>query len=597
MGTSTISRRSFLVGVTAVGVGGAIVPATAASAGRSSSKGGKGKPTTTTTSTTSTTSTSTTSTSTTSTTAPPTSGGAGRWDDPTSWADGRVPGPGDIAVIDRHIVAAGAVAVGGIRIEPTGVLELDAARSTTVESAGNVVNAGRLVMRPSAEAVVHRLRFVGVREAAFVGGGMSVLDSDVGLWTIDHGVVDAQGTERAGWKRAGDDPTWLDTDELVQAPIAKGDFTTFAPHRKGAAVPSVAGPNGPVYTEVLNLTRNVWIEGTPTGRAHIIFLHCMEPQTLRHVGIRYMGPRKETGDTYRSGTSTLPITAGVTGRYGLHFHHCGEGSRGSLVEGVVIRDGGFRAFVPHTSHGITFRDCIAYDVFDDGYWWDPDEVTNDLVYDHCAAMMVRSDPDFRGYSTSGFLLGEGVNMTARDCVAVGVRSKSVNSGAFHWPSKANHGDNVWTFEDCVAHNNRDAGFGIWQNDHNPHVVVRPLAYHNGIGINHGAYVNTYRYADGYTFGNTIELVQHALGSSYENMQFHGDIQIVKHSLASSAATRYRDCLVAGTIVVAETHEAGVIVFESTKSAFDLTLSKFDVRSLLSTITVRNSDGSSFSVPV
>ena len=593
MTNSTINRRSFLIGVTAVGVGGAIVPATAASAGRGGTKGPKGKPTTTT--STSTTTTSTTSTSTTTTTAPPASGGAGRWDDPASWADGRVPGPGDIAIVDRHIIAAGAVSVGGIRIEPTGVLEFDPDRSSTVESSGNVVNTGRLVMRPSADAIVHRLRFVNVDESAFVGDGMAVLDSDVGLWTIKGGVVDAQGTERAGWNRTGDDPTWLDTDELVRAPNAPGDFTTFAPHRKGAAVPSVTGPRGPVYTEVLNLTRNVWIEGTPTGRAHMMFMMCMKPQTIRHIGVRYMGPRQDTADTYRSGSSTVPVTAGVIGRYGMHFHHCGDGTRGSLIEGVVVRDGGFRAFVPHASHGMTFRDCIAYDVFDDGYWWDPEGVTNDLVYDHCAAMMVRSDPDFRGYETTGFLLGEGINMTARDCVAVGVRSKAVNAGGFHWPSKANHDDNVWTFEDCVAHNNRDAGFAVWQNDDNPHVIVRSLAYHNGVGINHGAYINTYLYSDGYTFANGTELIQHALGATYERMEFHGDIQIVKHAQAFTDPTRYVDCLITGTVIVDESRNPGVFVFESTDPRRDLARAKFDVRSLLSEITVRNSDGSSFVV--
>ena len=591
MSNTTISRRSFLVGVTVVGVGGVgatALPKTVNAAGKGFGRN-KPKTSTTTTSTSTPTSTSTSA-------VPQTHAVNGGWDDPASWADGRVPGPGDIAIIDRHIVVSGAVAVGGIIIQPTGVLEYDTGRSTTVDTSGNVVNAGRLVMRPSADAIIHRLRFVGVQESAYVGGGMSVLDSDVGLWTIDGGVVDAQGTERAGWNRTGDDPSWLATDELVRAPNAPGDFTTFAPHRKGDPAPSINGPKGPVSTEVLNLTRNVWIEGTPQGRAHIIFLHCMRPQTIRHIGIRYMGPRKMTGETYSSPTGTLPVTAGVTGRYGLHFHHCGDGSRGSLVEGVVIRDAGFRAFVPHTSHGMTFRDCIAYNVFDDGYWWDPNEATHDVVYEHCAAMLVRSDPDFRGYTTNGFLLGEGLNTVARDCVAVGVRSNNVNSGAFHWPSKANFDANVWIFEDCVAHNNRDAGFSVWQNDPHPHVIVRLLAYHNKIGINHGAYVNSYIYKGGLTFGNTCEMLQHALGATYEGLEMHGDLHIVKHKLASTTRiSRYVNCLITGTVVVAEVDQPGVIEFVSTDRRYDRTRDRFDVRSLLSLITVRNSDSTSYIV--
>src|SRR3989338_10373715 len=61
----------------------------------------------------------------------------------------------------------------------------------------------------------------------------------------------------------------------------------------------------------------------------------------------------------------------VLGRYALHFHMSGENNRGVVVEGVVARDIGSHAFVPHASHGITFRDTLSYNTAETPYWWDP----------------------------------------------------------------------------------------------------------------------------------------------------------------------------------------------------------------------------------
>jgi hypothetical protein len=66
--------------------------------------------------------------------------------------------------------------------------------SDRLESAGNVIIRGRLVMQPASPEVEHRLIFAGAREASFAGGGMEVLGSDVGLWVMDGGVLDVAGT-------------------------------------------------------------------------------------------------------------------------------------------------------------------------------------------------------------------------------------------------------------------------------------------------------------------------------------------------------------------------------------------------------------------
>ncbi len=342
-----------------------------------------------------------------------------------------------------------------------------------------------------------------------VPDGLGVPDGDVGLWVVGGGVLDLAGTRRAGWNRAGTDPTWRSGDEIRVTPVASGDTTSFPVFAPGSTVPS--GPSG-ARAEVFDLTRNVVIEGTPTGRTHVV-VRSHQPQSLRWVLIRHVGPREF--DAGRRGDTT--------GRYGLHFHHCGSGSAGTVVEGVVVRDAGNHAFVPHASHGITFDDCIAYDVAEDAYWWDPPadqghdgNNSDDIVYRHCLAARVRvSDhPDPQGkFELTGFYLAGGRRTAAVDCVAVGVAGQ-VNASGFHWPSTVNGIEaNVWDFRDCVAHNNARHGAFVWQNTGTgPHVVERLHAYRNrGDGVNHGAYTNLYQYRSSVFEANGRHaFTQHAL---------------------------------------------------------------------------------------
>lgn len=346
----------------------------------------------------------------------------------------------------------------------------------TVETPRNVIVRGTLRMRPGA-----RLRFVGVDESSFVGGGMDPLDSDVGLWVMDAGVLDIQGSARAGWNRTGTDPSWRSGDEILVAPVSGfGSDLAFSPFVPGSPVPQVRSCPP---AEVMNLTRDVVIEGTPTGRSHI-FIHSTAPQVIKHCLIRNMGP------------------TGKLGRYPLHFHHCGDGSRGSVVEGVVVRDCGNHAFVPHASYGITFRDCVAYNVMRHAYWWDPpprwDDPSNnshDIRYEHCLAAKIIPWIEAGGgdkFRLSGFFLGLGSGNACVDCAAVAVGGYADTSG-FQWPES---GSGRWLFEDCVAHNNANDGIFVWDNNGTGHVITRFTAYRNGDnGIQHGAYVNEYVYRD------------------------------------------------------------------------------------------------------
>lgn len=493
---------------------------------------------------------------------------------------------GDVALESGFTVPAGEVWI------------FDPDVTTTVTVGGNVVVRGRLEMRPSSDAVAHTLRFEGIDEREAVGGHTDVpLDSDVGLWVTGDGQLDLRGTPRAGWNRTGVDPSWRRDDVLVAAPQAMDEYRTFLDFEAGSAVPTVLGPDGTQHpTEVANLTRNVRILGggsnppdvlTENGRAHITMLHCNQPQVVMDVELRWLGPR---ASHQRDGTD------GLVGRYPFHLHKCGDGSRGTIVDGVVVRDSGNRAFVPHASHGVTLHDTVAFNVWETPYWYDEGEgnETRDLLIDHAAAFKVSDWPRKRGYSLAGFELGRGTGNVVRGSVVAGVLNTTNNSGGFLWPSHANTSDNVWDFHDNVTHNNRGAGIGVWQNDWNDHLIERFVSYRNGEGLRHGAYLNSYHYRDGVSFDEDVSV--HALGGiRFERMQIGGNIRIKEHQLDSGGTTLWCDLDLGGRVIIDESDKGGNIRFHSTDPAFDLSPEDFTVRSRTSTIVVERADGSTFEV--
>jgi hypothetical protein len=428
-------------------------------------------------------------------------------------------GPGaaptnDVLVVRGKMVLRNSRSVAGVVIEPGGELTFHPGRDVTLRSTGNVVVRGRLTMRPRDARTLHRIIFTGVNESEFVGGGMDVLDSDVGLWVMGRGALDIAGSRRRAWTRAtgsigaGDttidlehDPVgWRAGDEIAIAPTGQpsnGHETQFdvipvasvsgrtVRLRRGTsfAHPAVPTATGPTLTaEVMNLTRNVRIEGTPGGRSHV-FVRSARRQRVAHAAMRHVAP-------------------GVLGRYGLHFHHAEDGTRRSVVDSVVVRDAGGHAFVPHWSHGITFRSCISYDTQDVAYWWDLPDATHDALYQDCVAAIVRPVQGDGGQRLSAFSMNRGDGNVARGCVAVGVQGSKSASG-YHWPEDSEpDGTGVWTFVDNVAHNNRVNGIFTWQNDESRHVIDRFTAYRNGgFGIEHGAYFNRYQYKNSLLVGN------------------------------------------------------------------------------------------------
>ena len=251
--------------------------------------------------------------------------------------------------------------------------------------------------------------------------------------------------------------------------------------------PTVTVRPGVIHrAEVLNLSRNVLIQGTPGGRSHLAMLGAQRAQQIGFVGLRYMGPRQGEEE--------------VIGRYAIHFHLNYDGSRGSVVDGVVAYDSTGHGFAAHLSNGVTFRDCIAHDMIDDAFWWDlsvdggRDLVpSHDTLYERCVAHFVKSGGNSK-FNLTGFLMGAGEGNIARGCVATGIEGGAESSAGFHWPSHSRD-KNTWIFEDNLAHNNKNSGIYFWQNGVPRTIVDRFTAYHTGQGIFAGSYTNLVSYRD------------------------------------------------------------------------------------------------------
>ncbi len=390
-----------------------------------------------------------------------------------------------------------------------------------------IVDQGGMVDFSRVDGSTWFVQFVVPSESQFVGGGDVPLTSDVGWWVTGAGRVNFQGSPKTAWTRlassaaagqaqiAVQDATgWQVGDEIAVAPTEPPTIANFYGHYDQRTIRAVSGTTvtlsaalsydhpavtvrpGVTYTaEVLNFTRTGRIEGRAGFRTHF-WIHNTsapaQPQIIRYVQFRYLGPQ--------SGTR------GVLGRYGgPHFHHNMDFSAGSLVEGVVARNFGNHAFVPHDSDGITFRNNVAHDGYESAFWYDSMLQTpgamgpnNTLLESNVAS---RVGYIYRGYRLTGFYIGAGSGNTARNNVAVGINGMSGSAG-FVWPEES-HG--IWTFDQGnLAHNNLVDGIFVWQNDSRDHRIINFTAYYNGAsGIEHGAYVNDYLYQDITLYGNRI----------------------------------------------------------------------------------------------
>ncbi|RZK46544.1 MAG: hypothetical protein EOO94_02525, partial [Pedobacter sp.] len=270
----------------------------------------------------------------------------------------------------------------------------------------------------------------------------------------------------------------------------------------------VSSDSGKTWTaEVGNITRNVRIEGTATGRSHI-FIRSSKPQSIYYIAGRYLGPRRGTNRTSL-----------VSGRYGLHFHHCIEGSRGSVVEGCAIFDTGNRAYVPHMSNGVTMNNNVALDVMEASFWWDFQEISHDTMWDGNLTANVSWNGLDNGTRGMELNMGDG-NVARNNVVVYGHKGDEQNQGAYVWNADS---EGVWVFENNLSHSNR-SGLFVWQNTGNNHTIVNQESYNDFVGVFHGAYINSYTYTGGIFYNSVIRVKAtsgNASGVRFEKIIFDG----------------------------------------------------------------------------
>lgn len=506
---------------------------------------------------------------------------SGKWSDASTWG-GKVPAADDTpAIATGHTVEVDANAkVAGLNVNSGAVLEFDSSSSAELSSTQNIVILGQLVMKPSSPAIVHKIVFTGVNESKFVGGGHDVLSTDVGLWVMGAGQLDLAGAAKKSWTRATgsvgagaksfsvqDANGWEIGDEIMVVPTdmpgqyawqwpstaakpidsfaakferrtitAKSGNTITVNNPFSHAHDQVSTDTGKAWTpEVANLTRNVKIEGTEGGRSHI-FIRSTNPQSIYYISGRHLGPRKPAG-------RRAPDL--VTGRYGLHFHHCNFGSVGSMVEGCAIYDGGNRLYVPHTSHGVTMKNNVAFNSLEASFWWDFQEISHYTTWDgNLTACILKNGNDS---SSRGMEMNQGDGNIARNNVVVyGHNGDPHHQGAYVWNADT---EGIWIFENNMSHSNR-TGIFVWQNTPNNHTIVHQESYNDEIGIFHGAYINSYTYTNCYLY-NSLAIIKAASGNSsgvrFEKSVFDGAnirpyvAEVMGSQLTNDDFNAFREC--------------------------------------------------------
>ncbi|HTE24830.1 PKD domain-containing protein [Flavitalea sp.] len=479
---------------------------------------------------------------------------SGNWSDPSTWG-GRTPGEGDTPVISAgHSVTHDQERsiVSGVNVNSGGTLQFDPNKSTSLLSSRNIVVYGRLVMKPSSASNTQFIQFININENNFIGSGHDIIEGDIGLWVMGAGQLDISGARKKCWTRATgsvnrgatsfsvqDASSWNVGDTIFIVPTdmpgpntydwddnLRASTDSFAVKFERRIISGVSGntvqldkalnydhiavstDTGKTWTaEVGNITRNVRIEGTEKGRAHI-FIRSSMPQSIYYMAGRFLGPRKGGGRTSL-----------VSGRYGLHFHHCVEGSRGSMVEGCAISDTGNRAYVPHMSHGVTMNNNIAFSVMEASFWWDFQELSHDTSWDGNLTAYVKWNGMENGTRGMEMNMGDG-NSAKNNVVVYAHCGDEHQQGGYVWNADS---EGVWIFENNLSHSNR-SGLFVWQNTGNNHTIVNHESYNDNLGIFHGAYINSYTYTGGY-FHNSLVRVKatsgNASGVRFEKVTFDG----------------------------------------------------------------------------
>ena len=264
---------------------------------------------------------------------------SGPWSNASTWNLGRVPTPSDVVEIKHNVRLDVSTTVSGVLVQPAGVLRFTADETNTLRSRtgtwSSSASSDAARSRPrSSTAHVRGHRRDEVRRRRRRRPRLRRRPLGHGRRQADprrhaEEVLEPYGqrSDVARQRRAGRHPHGYGD--------GVHDESLFKSFNKGSKVPTVKMSDGTTFTaEVLNLTRNVRVEGTPGGRAHV-FVMSSAAQTVRYAALRYLGPRQKDGTPPSSSSAGTGCTStSATTR-----------KRDVTIESVVVRDTGSHAFV------------------------------------------------------------------------------------------------------------------------------------------------------------------------------------------------------------------------------------------------------------
>ena len=337
---------------------------------------------------------------------------SGNWSDAKTWADGRMPRPGDfVQVRAGHTVTYDVDSNDALRmVHVAGTLTFSRAKST-------LLDVGLLKVEPGETTTEDGFNCHDTAPAVPHGGTVPALDMGTASSPIPHGITASirlrhhKGTDpetlpaiiacggRWDVYGAAMERTWLklaapvkvgDSRLTLESPvgdwhvgdrviITTGDLkgpdlgATFRrtggrPKQVGTEERTISAIDGSVVSldrplvyahrcegimrcEVANLSRNVVIESaTPAGvRGHTMYHHGSSGG-IGYAEFRHLG--KE----------------GVLGKYPIHFHLVRDTMRGSGVLGASIWDSHNRWVTIHGTDHLLVRDCVGYQSHGHGYF-------------------------------------------------------------------------------------------------------------------------------------------------------------------------------------------------------------------------------------
>ncbi len=390
---------------------------------------------------------------------------SGRWSDPNTWTERRVPASGDcVQVRTGHTVVYDVLSDQALRVvHVAGTLTFARDRSTRMDVGLLKIEPGETTTEDGFNCTAHdpmpgRSPASGPRPTLEIGTAERPIPANVtatvrltyfpgmdketmpaiidcsGRWEV-HGAplsrtwIKLGAPAKAGETRialAESVTGWRTGDRVIITASKEVDLQrTFRPgapngvqgNTEERTIASVDGTTitldrplakdhsgaGPYRCEAADLSRNVVIESAdPNGvRGHTMY-HAASDGSISYAEFRHLG--KEN----------------VLGKYPIHFHLIGDSMRGSSVVGASVWDSRNRWITIHGTDYLLVRDCVGYQSVGHGFFLEDGTEQYNILDRNLAVQAYRARPlpkqvlNFDPNDGAGFWWANGRNTLTRN---------------------------------------------------------------------------------------------------------------------------------------------------------------------------------------